>query len=49
MFGFALVGPLSESFAPPSVVFRGGIELRQIKGDNPYFLIIVRFHVEVIL
>ena len=28
-------GPFRESVAPPEIVFRDGVELRQIKGDEP--------------
>ena len=32
--GFGHIGPLGESLAPPVVVFRNGMELRQIEGDR---------------
>ena len=33
--GFCNICPLGEPFSPPTIVFRDGMELRQIERDQP--------------
>ena len=35
--GLGRVGPLGEALAPPDIVFRGGVKLRKMEGDDACF------------